>query len=49
MSVTFGEERGCPNAYTLKRPFIISAMSFGALGEQAVGPSLGEPRKLVFS
>ena len=36
MSVTFGEERGCPNAYTLKRPFIISAMSFGALGERAV-------------
>jgi len=36
MSVTFGEERGCPNAYTLKRPFIISAMSFGALEERAV-------------
>ena len=36
MSVTFGEERSCPNAYTLKRPFIISAMSFGALGERAV-------------
>jgi len=35
-SVTFGEERGCPNPYTLKRPFIISAMSFGSLGESAV-------------
>ncbi|MDE0768494.1 MAG: FMN-binding glutamate synthase family protein [Opitutaceae bacterium] len=35
-NVTFGEERGCPNPYTLKRPFIISAMSFGALGERAV-------------
>ncbi len=34
--VTFGEERGCPNAYTMKRPFIISAMSFGSLGESAV-------------
>ncbi len=34
--VTFGEERGCPNPYTLKRPFIISAMSFGSLGEKAV-------------
>jgi len=34
--VTFGEERACPNAYTLERPFIISAMSFGAIGERAV-------------
>lgn len=34
--VTFGEERGCANPYTLERPFIISAMSFGALGERAV-------------
>ncbi len=34
--VTFGEERGCPNPYRLETPFIISAMSFGALGERAV-------------
>ncbi len=35
-SLTFGEERGIKNTYTLKRPVIISAMSFGALGERAV-------------
>ncbi|MEM9160524.1 MAG: FMN-binding glutamate synthase family protein, partial [Verrucomicrobiota bacterium] len=35
-SVTFGQERGIPNAYTLSLPFIISAMSYGALGERAV-------------
>ncbi len=35
-SLTFGEERGIENAYTVKRPFIISAMSYGALGEHAV-------------
>ncbi len=35
-SVTFGEERGCPNPYTLQRPVIISAMSFGSLGQRAI-------------
>ena len=34
--VTFGEERGCASAYTIHRPILISAMSFGALGEKAV-------------
>ncbi len=34
--ITFGEERGCANPYTLERPFIISGMSYGALGESAV-------------
>ena len=34
--VTFGEERGCAAAYTIHRPILISAMSFGALGERAV-------------
>lgn len=34
--VTFGEERGIENAYTITRPLIISAMSYGALGENAV-------------
>ncbi len=32
----FGEERGIQNAYTLKVPFIISGMSYGALGKRAV-------------
>lgn len=32
----FGEERGIKNTYTLKHPVIISAMSYGALGENAV-------------
>lgn len=32
----FGEERGIKNTYTLKHPVIISAMSFGALGSNAV-------------
>jgi glutamate synthase domain-containing protein 2 len=35
-SVTFGEERGIKNTYTITKPVIISAMSFGALGEHAV-------------
>ncbi len=35
-SVTFGEERGIANTYTIKRPVIISAMSYGALGKPAV-------------
>ena len=36
LSVTFGDMRDCANPYTLQRPFAISAMSFGALGERAV-------------
>ncbi|MFQ5621262.1 MAG: FMN-binding glutamate synthase family protein [Candidatus Nanoarchaeia archaeon] len=40
--VTFGEERKCKNAYTITKPMIISAMSFGALGSHAVSAlSLG--------
>ncbi|MFC1554970.1 FMN-binding glutamate synthase family protein, partial [candidate division KSB1 bacterium] len=35
-SLTFGEERGIESTYTINKPFIISAMSFGALGENAV-------------
>ena len=35
-SVTFGEERGLASAYTIDKPIIISAMSYGALGEHAV-------------
>ena len=35
-SVTFGEERGLASAYSISRPVIISAMSFGALGSQAI-------------
>lgn len=34
--VTFGEERGIRNAYTLTVPFIISGMSYGALGQRAI-------------
>ncbi len=34
--LTFGEERGIEHAYTMNKPFIISAMSYGALGERAV-------------
>ncbi len=34
--VIFGEERGIQNTYTLKVPFIISGMSYGALGKRAV-------------
>jgi len=35
-SVTFGEERGIKNSHTITKPVMISAMSFGALGENAV-------------
>lgn len=35
-SLTFGEERGIENTYTIHSPIIISGMSFGALGERAV-------------
>jgi len=34
--LTFGEERRIKNTYTIDKPFIISAMSFGSLGENAV-------------
>ena len=34
--IVFGEERGLPTAYTIDKPIMISAMSFGALGENAV-------------
>ncbi|HLC55331.1 MAG TPA: FMN-binding glutamate synthase family protein [Candidatus Nanoarchaeia archaeon] len=33
---TFGEERGISTAYSINHPMMISAMSFGALGKQAV-------------
>ena len=35
-TLTFGEERGCNNPFTIEKPFMISAMSFGSLGERAV-------------
>jgi len=35
-SVTYGEERGLDSAYTIKHPIMISAMSYGALGSNAV-------------
>ena len=35
-SVTYGEERGLDTAYTIRRPLMISAMSYGALGANAV-------------
>ncbi len=35
-SLTFGEERGITAAHTIDRPMIISAMSYGALSQQAV-------------
>ncbi len=34
--VTFGEERGIKNTHTITKPIMISAMSFGALGENAI-------------
>ena len=34
--VTFGEERGLDTAFTITKPPIISAMSYGALGRNAV-------------
>ena len=35
-SLTFGEERGSSNPYTITRPIIVSAMSYGALSQPAV-------------
>jgi glutamate synthase domain-containing protein 2 len=35
-SLTFGEERGISNHHTINRPLMISAMSYGALGQHAV-------------
>lgn len=34
--VTYGEARGIKSAYTITRPIMVSAMSYGALGEHAV-------------
>lgn len=34
--VTFGEERGIDTAYTITKPVLISAMSYGALGQPAI-------------
>ena len=35
-SLTFGQERGLATTFTIDKPIIISAMSFGSLGERAV-------------
>ena len=35
-ALAFGAERGIPNAFSLGKPILISAMSYGALGENAV-------------
>jgi len=35
-SLTFGEERGLKNTYTIHKPYLISAMSYGALGKNAI-------------
>lgn len=35
-SITFGEERGIKNTYNITSPVMISAMSFGALGKNAI-------------
>ena len=45
-SLTYGEERGIENTYTIKHPMIISAMSYGAFGESAVR-SLARGAKMV--
>ena len=45
-SLTYGEERGLPTAYSIKRPIMISAMSYGALGRNAVR-SLARGAKLA--
>ena len=45
-SLTFGEERGCEAAYTIDKHVMISAMSFGSLGKQAVR-ALSEGGKLA--
>jgi len=34
--LVFGEERGIAQTHTITKPILISAMSFGALGEHAV-------------
>ncbi len=34
--LTFGEERKCENPYTITKPVMISAMSFGSLGSKAI-------------
>ncbi|MFQ5560791.1 MAG: glutamate synthase-related protein [Nitrospinota bacterium] len=34
--LTFGHDSGCPVPFTVKMPFLISAMSYGALSEKAV-------------
>ncbi|MCA9619961.1 MAG: FMN-binding glutamate synthase family protein [Myxococcales bacterium] len=34
--LTLGEERGIDNAFTMDKPFMISAMSYGSLGQNAV-------------
>lgn len=34
--IVFGEERGLKTAFSINKPIMISAMSFGALGENAV-------------
>ena len=35
-SLTFGDLRNCPNPYTIDKPFMISAMSYGSLSQPAV-------------
>lgn len=45
-SVTYGEERGLESAYTVTKPMMISAMSYGALGVNAVR-SLARGAKLA--
>ena len=35
-SLTFGEERNLKNAYTITKPIMIGAMSYGSLGKKAV-------------
>jgi glutamate synthase domain-containing protein 2 len=45
-NVTFGEERGIKNTHTITKPLMISAMSFGALGQNAVR-SLARGAKLA--
>ncbi len=35
-ALVFGEERGIDSSFTIRKPIIISAMSFGALGQRAV-------------
>lgn len=45
-SVTYGEERGLDSAYTINKPMMISAMSYGALGVNAVR-SLARGAKLA--